>query len=279
MPRVILKPPAENLHDVQRIPSSIAASRSISGEKPEASKPPYRAASMKYKEKFNAMRQKYEQVTARHEDFQRQLDVANAKMKKLQTENELLLDVIASGATNVYPYPPLPSHISTPIEPNQPYFHQPHPYPNPPNIPLYSSQRIHETAPSYQQGQPPPLPLQPNSHHPHSHPHPHPHPQSHPQPPPPPLSLLQPQSHHRSPHLMQPNGGGGERRNGYPSSNTGSTSISTSHTRTMPMESHERELVGPAPLPPPLGQRAPTPPLSSLRPPSTEYHEANGRHT
>lgn len=61
--------------------------------------------------RFNAMRQRYEQVTAvsirppfhvdqtlrrpskRHEDYQRQLETANGKMKKLQAENECVRSI------------------------------------------------------------------------------------------------------------------------------------------------------------------------------------------
>ncbi|KAF8717165.1 hypothetical protein AX14_012178 [Amanita brunnescens Koide BX004] len=285
------KPPVD---DVQRIPISITASRSMSGEKPDPSRVAHRATSMKYKEKFNAMRQKYEQVTARHEEYQRQLDTANAKIKKLQAENEyvgqytstpplmpilihsLLLDVISSDTGNLYPYPP-------PVEPPKPNFHQaPHPYPNPNLPPQAYSGRPHESFPnSYQP--PPPPPPQSNSHHhprPHiQHPHADPHPHPHPHP------------HHRSPLLIQVNGGGSG--SGPPGPGTGPVSgggarngfsgISTSHTRTMPMESHERDMVGPAPLPPPpagpqtlaqAGGRGSTP----TPPPSAEYHEPNGRH-
>lgn len=143
-------------------------------------------------------------------------------MKKLQAENDLLLDVISSGTTNVYPYPP-------PVEPPQPNFlHQaPHLYPNPPSQP-YSGRPHENFTSSYPHGQPPPPPPPPNHRHHHSHPRPHAH----------------PDPHHRSPLLIQVNGGppgtgtgpssgggggGGAARNGYPG-------ISTSHTRTLPME-------------------------------------------
>ncbi|KAF7977829.1 hypothetical protein HWV62_2567 [Athelia sp. TMB] len=47
-----------------------------------------RVVSTPYKEKFLALRQKYESVNAVHEDYVRDLGVANSRMKRLQAENE-----------------------------------------------------------------------------------------------------------------------------------------------------------------------------------------------
>jgi len=49
----------------------------------------------RYKEKFQALREKYDQVNALHDEYQRDLDLANARIRKLQVENDLLLDAIS----------------------------------------------------------------------------------------------------------------------------------------------------------------------------------------
>jgi len=48
----------------------------------------------RYKEKFQALRERYDRVTAAHVDYQRDLDIAAAKLKDLQAENDYLLDAI-----------------------------------------------------------------------------------------------------------------------------------------------------------------------------------------
>ncbi|KAF8238204.1 hypothetical protein L208DRAFT_364288 [Tricholoma matsutake] len=48
----------------------------------------------RYKEKFQALRERYDRVTAAHEGYQRDLNVAAAKLKGLQDENDFLLDAI-----------------------------------------------------------------------------------------------------------------------------------------------------------------------------------------
>ncbi|PPQ79835.1 hypothetical protein CVT25_002989 [Psilocybe cyanescens] len=55
-----------------------------------------------YKDKFQRMREKYDKVTAAHETGQRDLELLNAKIKKLQAENELLLDAMLSAETDLY---------------------------------------------------------------------------------------------------------------------------------------------------------------------------------
>ncbi|KAJ8587118.1 hypothetical protein M405DRAFT_822131 [Rhizopogon salebrosus TDB-379] len=48
----------------------------------------------RYKEKFQNLRERYDQVVALHEEYEKDLDLANARMRKLQAENDLLLDAI-----------------------------------------------------------------------------------------------------------------------------------------------------------------------------------------
>ncbi|KAI6023788.1 hypothetical protein BKA83DRAFT_4263906, partial [Pisolithus microcarpus] len=52
-------------------------------------------AGSRYKEKYQALREKFDQVNARHEEYERELELANARIKKLQAENDLLLDAIS----------------------------------------------------------------------------------------------------------------------------------------------------------------------------------------
>ncbi|KIM68195.1 hypothetical protein SCLCIDRAFT_1209610 [Scleroderma citrinum Foug A] len=49
----------------------------------------------RYKEKYQALREKFDQVNTEHEDWNRKLELANARIKKLQAENDLLLDAIS----------------------------------------------------------------------------------------------------------------------------------------------------------------------------------------
>ncbi|KAI6116742.1 hypothetical protein EDD16DRAFT_1591231 [Pisolithus croceorrhizus] len=49
----------------------------------------------KSKEKYQALREKFDQVNALHEEYERELALATARIKKLQAENDLLLDAIS----------------------------------------------------------------------------------------------------------------------------------------------------------------------------------------
>ncbi|KAJ8518093.1 hypothetical protein ONZ45_g4808 [Pleurotus djamor] len=62
----------------------------------------------RYKEKFQAMREKYDQVVATRDRYNRELELATAKQKQLQAENDLLLDTMA-----VYAQPPRSSSHRT----------------------------------------------------------------------------------------------------------------------------------------------------------------------
>ncbi|KAK7031495.1 hypothetical protein R3P38DRAFT_817668 [Favolaschia claudopus] len=59
---------------------------------------PYRNS--RYKEKFQALREKYERVTAKKEEYNQDLELAAAKIKKLQAENDLLLDAMNLAASH-----------------------------------------------------------------------------------------------------------------------------------------------------------------------------------
>ncbi|KAJ7746803.1 hypothetical protein DFH07DRAFT_589629 [Mycena maculata] len=65
---------------------------------PERAQLPYRNS--RYKEKFQALREKYDRVTAKQEEYHHDLEIATAKIKKLQAENDLLLDAMNLVATH-----------------------------------------------------------------------------------------------------------------------------------------------------------------------------------
>ncbi|KIL69022.1 hypothetical protein M378DRAFT_157259 [Amanita muscaria Koide BX008] len=213
------------------------------------------------------MRHKYEQVTAKQSEYLRQLDTANAKMKKLQAENDLLLDVVSAGGQWTPP-PPLNDPAKPPYQVQQ-YPHHPsqplptaHPHHLPPYpAPSYSYSRSHEGYPPLQ---PTPTVMQgvPNSNYPGQPPAPTP-PHHH-------------HSHHRrSPHLIHVNG---------EKASSANIAANDYPTRTRTMESNERELPPSNPqilLPPSRSthphhhhpQQGPSPPSP---PPSSR--ESNGRH-
>ncbi|KAJ7089773.1 hypothetical protein B0H15DRAFT_839190 [Mycena belliarum] len=73
----------------------------------------------RYKEKFQALREKYDRITAKQEEYHRDLEIATAKIKKLQAENDLLLDAMNLAATHqpsLFPLlpPPLPPDAPPP---------------------------------------------------------------------------------------------------------------------------------------------------------------------
>ncbi|KAF7356976.1 hypothetical protein MVEN_01034000 [Mycena venus] len=59
---------------------------------------PYRNS--RYKEKFQALREKYDRVTAKQQEYHQDLEIATAKIKKLQAENDLLLDAMNLAASH-----------------------------------------------------------------------------------------------------------------------------------------------------------------------------------
>ncbi|KAF8840386.1 hypothetical protein BDN67DRAFT_968574 [Paxillus ammoniavirescens] len=56
--------------------------------------PPQRSGP-RYKEKFQALRERFDQVSALHEGYERDLELANTRIRKIQAENDLLLDAIS----------------------------------------------------------------------------------------------------------------------------------------------------------------------------------------
>ncbi|KAF7370954.1 hypothetical protein MSAN_00729400 [Mycena sanguinolenta] len=54
----------------------------------------------RYKEKFQALREKYDRVILKQQEYQQDLDLATAKIKKLQAENDLLLDAMNLAAAH-----------------------------------------------------------------------------------------------------------------------------------------------------------------------------------
>ncbi|KAG1812810.1 uncharacterized protein BJ212DRAFT_433005 [Suillus subaureus] len=48
----------------------------------------------RFKEKFQGLRERFDQVVGLHEELERDLELANARIRKLQAENDLLLDAI-----------------------------------------------------------------------------------------------------------------------------------------------------------------------------------------
>ncbi|KAF9068402.1 hypothetical protein BDP27DRAFT_1364126 [Rhodocollybia butyracea] len=57
----------------------------------------------RYKDRFTVLRDKYEQVVAQQQNYHRDLDTANTKMKKMQEEIDLLLEALMPTT------PPAPS--------------------------------------------------------------------------------------------------------------------------------------------------------------------------
>ncbi|KIM39639.1 hypothetical protein M413DRAFT_447112 [Hebeloma cylindrosporum] len=76
--------------------------------------------SVSYKDKFQRMREKYDRVTAAHEAGQKDLEILNAKLKKLQSENDLLLDAIYVADAPLYEryFPSQPGTSSPPLNPS-----------------------------------------------------------------------------------------------------------------------------------------------------------------
>ncbi|KAI0339716.1 hypothetical protein BDW22DRAFT_1361294 [Trametopsis cervina] len=80
----------------------------------------------KHKEKFLAMKEKYEQVVATHEKYERELALANEKIRNLQNECNLLLDAVdiaVPGQPTLMHYlqhDPIPTQYSTTTAPVYP---------------------------------------------------------------------------------------------------------------------------------------------------------------
>ncbi|KAI0315050.1 hypothetical protein OF83DRAFT_388941 [Amylostereum chailletii] len=116
-----------------------------SEERTRALPPQSYSRNMRYKERFQNLRDQYEQVVARREESQRDWALAVAKERKMQAEIDLLLDALAPMFPDEHdPYystmPPTgygyPTHAypAAPPPPNayaEPYPPQPDPYAHP----------------------------------------------------------------------------------------------------------------------------------------------------
>ncbi|KAG6879090.1 hypothetical protein C0992_005235 [Termitomyces sp. T32_za158] len=95
--------------------------------------------STRYKEKFQALRERYDRVLAIRDTIEHDLDIATQKMDKIQAENDLLLDAIHTASPELLDFVspilaprPLPAYSHA-----QPYLASTsHPHLHPPG-PLY----------------------------------------------------------------------------------------------------------------------------------------------
>ncbi|KAJ7102955.1 hypothetical protein C8R43DRAFT_1047445 [Mycena crocata] len=78
---------------------------------------PYRNS--RYKEKFQALREKYDRVVAKQDEYHHDLEVATEKIKKLQAENDLLLDAMNIAAAH---QPAMFALVPPPLPPDGPPF-------------------------------------------------------------------------------------------------------------------------------------------------------------
>jgi len=76
---------------------------------------PYRNS--RYKEKFQALREKYDRIIAKQDEYHHDLDIATAKLKKLQAENDLLLDAMNLAAAH---QPSMFGLLPPPLPPDAP---------------------------------------------------------------------------------------------------------------------------------------------------------------
>ncbi|KAJ6615174.1 hypothetical protein B0H10DRAFT_2004347 [Mycena sp. CBHHK59/15] len=76
---------------------------------------PYRNS--RYKEKFQALREKYDRVIAKQDEYQHDLEIATEKIKKLQAENDLLLDAMNLAAAH---QPSMFGLLPPPLPPDAP---------------------------------------------------------------------------------------------------------------------------------------------------------------
>ncbi|KAF7782264.1 hypothetical protein Agabi119p4_1640 [Agaricus bisporus var. burnettii] len=125
--------------------------------------------STRYKEKYQVMRDRFDKVTAARETYLRDLESANEKIRKLQEENDLLLDAMLST-------PPSNSPVNT------------RRYPSPPSHQYVPPSQNYGPSHTAYGGPPPPPPPQPASAPVYQHPSRLEHPDSIPPPPPPPHS-------------------------------------------------------------------------------------------
>ncbi|KIJ65484.1 hypothetical protein HYDPIDRAFT_110574 [Hydnomerulius pinastri MD-312] len=96
---------------------------------------PAQRSGTRYKEKFQALKERFDQVSAQREEYERDLELANARMRKLQAENDLLLDAISITV----PATPSLMHLIRPsptaTSSSAPLASYTHPPPPPPHAP------------------------------------------------------------------------------------------------------------------------------------------------
>ncbi|KAI6149656.1 hypothetical protein BKA82DRAFT_4131701 [Pisolithus tinctorius] len=115
----------------------------LKGQRPaeDAAKPKPAAhrSGSRYKEKYQTLREKFDQVNALHEEYEKELELASARIKKLQAENDLLLDAISitipatpSLMHLIRPSPTSTTPLPMPSHPQhqQPVGQPPHPHVN-----------------------------------------------------------------------------------------------------------------------------------------------------
>ncbi|KAF8448787.1 hypothetical protein L210DRAFT_838594, partial [Boletus edulis BED1] len=87
--------------------------------------------------RFQTLRERFDQVSAQHDEYQRDLGIANARMRKLQAENDLLLDAISitvpATPSLIHLIRPRPSPTGTSM-PMTSYTHPPSSYR--PSVPM-----------------------------------------------------------------------------------------------------------------------------------------------
>ncbi|KAF9224128.1 hypothetical protein BS17DRAFT_780516 [Gyrodon lividus] len=95
--------------------------------------PPQRSG-LRYKEKFQVLKERFDQVSTLHQEYERDLELANTRIRKLQAENDLLLDAISITV----PVTPSLMHLIRPSPtgtsssmPMTSYTHAPPPQPQP----------------------------------------------------------------------------------------------------------------------------------------------------
>ncbi|KAI0047141.1 hypothetical protein FA95DRAFT_1559391 [Auriscalpium vulgare] len=100
----------------------------------------------RYKDKFQVLRERYDQVNVLHDDYERTLQVAAEKERKLQTEIDMLLDAAAASEVRneLLPYwGPEPTYEQRPSAVYDPAQQQPQPHayahPHPPPHAAYAN--------------------------------------------------------------------------------------------------------------------------------------------
>ncbi|EGN91748.1 hypothetical protein SERLA73DRAFT_192079 [Serpula lacrymans var. lacrymans S7.3] len=123
----------------------------------------------RYKEKFQMLREKYDQVNALHQEYERDLGIANQKLRSIQAENDLLLDAIyitlsASQPSEEHVVPaPVPAH---PYHPHTPPHHPSRHHPSHHQHPNHHNQHSHQRQHHHHRLPPPPPSSQPQQHQP-----------------------------------------------------------------------------------------------------------------